>query len=70
MWIIFVYNNVPFTDYIRVNFFIFAISAFLYLSVLMLVHVALDFVRKPPLCNLSYIIFVLSECWVVAFLLA
>ncbi|CDW90337.1 UNKNOWN [Stylonychia lemnae] len=70
MWIIFVYNNVQFTQKIKENFFIFAISAFVYMTVLMMVHTALDFVRKSPQCNICYILFTISECLVVSFLLA
>ncbi len=66
----FVYNNVPFTDYIKSNFFIFAISAFILLTVLFMVHIALDFVRKPPQSYVCYFMFLISECWVVAFILA
>ena len=70
VFIVFVYNNVPFTDYVRSNFFIFAISAFILLTVLFMVHIALDFVRKPPQSYICYFMFTLSECWVVAFILA
>lgn len=69
-FIMFVYNNVPFTNYIKSNFFIFAISAFILLTVLFMVHIALDFVRKPPQSYVCYFMFTLSECWVVAFILA
>lgn len=47
-WITYVYNNVPLTDYIKINFFIFAVSAFTFMTILLMVHTALDFVRKPP----------------------
>lgn len=40
------------------------------MTVLMMVHTALDFVRKPPQSYICYIMFTLSECWVVAFFLA
>ena len=70
MFILFTYNNVPFTKFIQANFFIFAISAFTFLTVLMMVHVALDFVRKPPQSYICYLFFTLSECWVVGWLLA
>ena len=36
----------------------------------MMVHVALDFVRKPPQSYICYTFFTLSECWVVGWLLA
>lgn len=64
------YNNVPFTNFIRDNFYIFAIAAFVFLTVLMLVHTALDYVRRPPQCYICYLTFTVSECWVVAFFLA
>jgi hypothetical protein len=35
-----------------------------------MVHVALDFVRKPPQNYICYLMFTLSECWVLAFCLA
>lgn len=60
----------PFTLYIKDNFFIFAISAFIFMTILLMVHVALDFVRKPPQSYICYLLFTLSECWVAAFLLA
>lgn len=47
-FILYTYNDVLFTKFIEANFYIFAIAAFIFLSVLMMVHVALDFVRKSP----------------------
>jgi hypothetical protein len=70
VFITFVYNNVPFTEYVKSNFFIFAISAFILMTVLFMVHIALDFVRKPPQSYICYLMFMLSESWVVAFILA
>lgn len=48
LFIIFTYNHVPFTEFIYKNFFIFAIAAFVFMTILMMVHTALDFVRKAP----------------------
>lgn len=48
LFIVFVYNNVTFTQLVRHNFFIFAISAFIFLTILMMVHTALDFVKRSP----------------------
>lgn len=70
LFILFVYNNVPFTGYVKETFFIFAISAFIFLTVLMMVHIALEVIRKPPQSYICYLMFTLSECWVVAFILA
>jgi hypothetical protein len=47
-FITFTYNNVPFTKFIGKNFYIFAIAAFTFMSVLLMVHGALDVIRKPP----------------------
>lgn len=70
IFIVVVYNNVPFTEFIGHNFFIFAISAFVFLTILMMVHVALEVVRRPPFCYVCYWCFTVAECWVCAYLLA
>ena len=70
LFITYVYNNVPFTIYIGENFIFFAISAFIFLAILMLIHVALDLVRKYPFSYICYMLFTISESWVIAFLLA
>lgn len=64
------YNNVPFTNFIGDSFFIFAAAAFVFLAILMLVHVAFHYIRKSPYSYICYIVFTFAECWVVAFLLA
>lgn len=69
-FIIFTYNHVEFTEFIYRNFFIFAIAAFVFMTILLMVHVALDFLRRPPQSYICYILFTLSECWVIGFLLA
>lgn len=69
-FIIFTYNHVEFTALIKQNFFIFAIAAFILMTILLMVHVALNFLRKPPQSYLCYIFFTLSECWVIGYLLA
>lgn len=69
-FILFTYNSLPFTNFIQKNFFIFAIAAFAYLTVLMMVHVAYDFVRKSPWAYICYLMFTFAECWVVGWLLA
>jgi hypothetical protein len=69
-FIIYVYNNITLTEYIAQSFFIFAISAFIFLTILMMVHVALDIVRKFPISYFCFTFFTISECWVFAFLLA
>jgi hypothetical protein len=70
LFILFTYNSIPFTQFIQDNFFIFAISAFTFLTVLMMVHIALDFVRRPPQSYICYVFFTLSESWVIGWLLA
>ena len=70
IFITYVYNNVPFTLYIADAFLIFASSAFIFLMVLLSVHVALDYVRHSPYSYICYLLFTLSESWVIAFLLA
>jgi hypothetical protein len=70
IFITFTYNHVPFTKFIEENFWIFAISAFMFLTVLMLVHTALDYVRKAPQSYVCYLTFTLSESWVIGYLLA
>ena len=70
IFIIYVYNNVPFTEFIGKSFYLFAIAAFSYLTIIMLVHIALDFVKKYPMNHLCYLWFAVAESWVIAFLLA
>ena len=70
LFILFVYNDVGFTAYVRGSFWLFAISAFMMMTVLLLVHISLEFVRRPPQSYLCYFLFTLTECWVVAFVLA
>lgn len=70
LFITYTYNNVPFTNFIGENFLIFAISAFIFITLLFMVHVALEFIKQPPFSYIFYILFTLSECWVIAFLLA
>lgn len=70
IFITYTYNNVPFTEFIGQNFHLFAIAAFVLITILFMVHVALDLVRKPVYSHICYILFTLAECWVIAFLLA
>ena len=40
------------------------------MTVLLMVHVALDFLKKPPQSYICYILFTFAECWVIGFVLA
>jgi len=70
LFILFVYNNVRFTEYVKGSFWIFVISVFIMMTVLFLVHVSLEIMRKSPQSYVCYFLFTLTECWVVAFILA
>lgn len=49
---------------------LFAFFGFIFLTVLMLVHVALDWLRTPSIAYICWWLFTISESWVCAYLLA
>ena len=74
-----VYLDVDLTEWIGETgqFFIFVVAAFLLLSILVLVHIGMTMIRRHMnlsqwkiLQNVCYIVFMIAEFWVIAFVLS
>ncbi|CDW83882.1 UNKNOWN [Stylonychia lemnae] len=70
LWLIIIYNSAQLTQIIKGSFYLFAIAVFIYMAILMMVQNKNDFIMKSPYSSICFLLFTISECFIVSFLLS